>query len=298
MRGTFPAFWNFLTIRCPRVLLVPVTLAGLLTCLGTATASAATCVTWSGTSAVSPGTSNNLLAATTVLSPCDAWAVGWASGGSANRTLIEHWDGAAWTVAASPNPGASDDMLNGVHAISADDVWAVGAYSDGTGDRTLIVHWNGTKWTQVTSPNPGSTASLSAIDAVSASDAWAVGDYTIVAAGARGHSAVGGSHTLALHWNGTKWAGAATPSPANPGSADSLRSVAVASASNAWAVEGVNGILHWDGQSWTTVATPQPPGAISTALNAVASTPAGSAWAVGVLNNGGPPSQPYAIHCC
>jgi hypothetical protein len=93
MRGIFPAFSHFLAIRCPRVLLVPVMLAGLLTCLGTATASAATCVTWSGTPAVSPRASGNFLAATTVLSPCDAWAVGWAANGGVNQTLTEHWDG-------------------------------------------------------------------------------------------------------------------------------------------------------------------------------------------------------------
>ena len=61
MRGTFPAFSHFLAIRCPRLLLVPVTLAGLLACLGTATASAATCVTWSGTPAVSPRAPGNIL---------------------------------------------------------------------------------------------------------------------------------------------------------------------------------------------------------------------------------------------
>jgi hypothetical protein len=88
-----------------------------------------------------------------------------------------------------------------------------------------------------------------------------------------------------------------TPSPPNPAAGDSLRSVAVPSASNAWAVEGVNGIVHWDGSTWTAVTTPQPPGA-TTALAGVASTSAGSAWAAGVLNNGSPPSQPYAIHCC
>src|SRR5215469_3642357 len=160
MRGTFPAFWNFLTIRCPRLFLVLVTLAGLLTCLGTATASAATCVSWSGTPAVSPRTSSNLLAATTVLSPCDAWAAGWGANGGVNQTLIEHWDGASWAVVDSPDPGTGANILNGVHAISADDVWAVGAYSDGAGDRILILHWNGGAWTKVASPNPGSTASL------------------------------------------------------------------------------------------------------------------------------------------
>jgi hypothetical protein len=46
------------------------------------------------------------------------------------------------------------------------------------------------------------------------------------------------------------------------------------------------------------VATPQPPGATVTTLHAVAATPAGSTWAVGLFEGGGPPTMPYAIHCC
>jgi hypothetical protein len=182
-----------------------------------------------------PRASGSFLAATTVLSPCDAWAVGWAANGGVNQTLTEHWDGASWTVVASPDPGTAANLLNGVHAISSDDVWAVGAYADSSADRTLILHWNGSSWTKVASPNPGNVASLSGIDAVSASDAWAVGQYSVVAAGARGRSAVLGTHTLVLHWNGSTWKQVASPNPVDGGG---LTAVTATSASNAWAVGG------------------------------------------------------------
>jgi len=125
------------------------------------------------------------------------------------------------------------------------------------------------------------------VAASSASNAWAVGNT----------SNGGQSHTLALHWNGRRWARVSTPSPANPAASDGLTSVAVTSTSNAWAVEGVNGLLHWNGRSWTAVQTPEVPGA-TFSLSAVAARSAGSAWAVGTLSNGAPPTQPFAIHCC
>jgi len=246
---------------------------------------------WTQVPSPSPSSDFNDLTSVHATSATDAWAVGTFDNGTADQTLILHWNGTAWQQVSSPSPGGpgSNDELFGVTATSANDAWAVGNVEAPTGNETsLILHWNGLQWTRKASPHPGTNSPLLAVDASSATNAWAVGNT----------SNGGLSQTLALHWNGSKWARVATPSPANPGSADSLRSVAVPSASNAWAVEGVNGILHWDGQAWTAVDTPQPPGAISTALNAVASTRAGSAWAVGVLNNGSPPSQPYAIHCC
>jgi len=246
---------------------------------------------WTQVLSPNPSRDFNDLSSVHAASATDAWAVGTFDNGTADQTLILHWNGTAWTQVTSPSPGGpgSNDELFGVTATSASNAWAVGNVEATNGNETsLILHWNGLQWARVASPHPGTTSPLFAVDASSATNAWAVGDT----------SSGGLSQTLALHWNGTKWAGAATPSPANPGSADSLRSVAVPSASNAWAVEGVNGILHWDGHTWTTVTTPQPPGAISTVLNAVASTRAGSAWAVGVLNDGSPPTKPYAIHCC
>jgi len=246
---------------------------------------------WTQVPSPNPSPDFNDLSSVHAVSANDAWAVGTFDNGTVDQTLIVHWNGTAWTQVAAPSPGGltSNDELFGVTATSASDAWAVGNVEATNGNQTsLILHWNGNQWTRKASPHPGTNSPLLAVDASSASNAWAVGNT----------SAGGLSQTLALHWNGSKWVRVASPSPANPGSGDSLRSVAIASTSNAWAVEGVNGILHWDGTTWTAVATPQPIGAISTALDAVDVTPAGSAWAVGVLSNGSPPSQPYAIHCC
>src|SRR2546429_7916230 len=103
--------------------------AGMLTSPGSAGALAATCESWSGVQPPSPGPSDNALFSTTVLSPCDAWAVGYDFSSGANQTLIEHWNGSAWHVVSSPDPGSADNFLTSVRAVSSADVWAVGGYS-------------------------------------------------------------------------------------------------------------------------------------------------------------------------
>src|SRR5439155_2016741 len=103
----------------------------------------------------------------------DVWAVGYYTVfGSADHTLIEHWNGASWGIVPSPNPG-SNNYLYGVVALSANDIWAVGEYIDSSGvyRRTLVEHWNGTSWSVVPSPN----GSLHGVAAVASNDLWAVG---------------------------------------------------------------------------------------------------------------------------
>jgi hypothetical protein len=300
MRGILRAFWNFFAIRCGRVLLVPVTLAGFLTGLEPASASAATCVSWSGTPAASPGTPDTALLATAVLSPCDAWAVGWQSIGGVHQTLIEHWDGASWTAMSSPSPGTSDNALNGVHATSPANAWAVGTYTDSGVDRGLILHWDGHAWTEVTSPNPGSITSLTAIDAISASDAWAVGDYAIVAAGRTRRAVAGGSRTLVLHWTGGTWKQVASPTPAGGGA---LNGVTATSAGNAWAVGNTVSsggdqtlILHWNGTAWKRQPSPDPGGGNGNVLTAADAISASNAWAVGAFDNTSSVTQNLVLH--
>jgi hypothetical protein len=245
---------------------------------------------WTQVPSPNPSQDFNDLSSVHAVSATNAWAVGTFDNGTADQTLILHWDGMAWSQLASPDPGGpgSNDELFAVTATSASNAWAVGNVEATNGNETsLILHWDGRTWTQVASPHPGTDSPLFAVDASSASNAWAVGNTFDGSL----------SHTLALHWNGRTWARVASPSPANPGSGDSLSSVTVTSASNAWAVEGISGILHWNGHNWSAVTTPQPPGATAV-LHAVAATPAGSAWAVGVLIDGSPTSKPYAIHCC
>ncbi len=127
-----------------------------------------------------------------VISPSDAWAVGWSvSAGSSKsiaivqRTLIEHFNGFSWSIVASPNMSSVGNMLDGVAALGPNNVWAVGAWassglaSPGAG-YTLVEHFNGTSWSLMPSPSPPGTldSELNAIATVpfSSTQAWAVGD--------------------------------------------------------------------------------------------------------------------------
>ena len=270
-------------------LTIPLLLAGTAARVGPAAASAAACQAssgaqvWGGPTPPSPGTAYNEFKGVTVLSPCDAWAVGFdQNSGGLDQTLIEHWDGAAWTVVPSPDVAGGNNQLNAVRAKSATDIWAVGESFVTGSDQALILHWDGQTWAQVASPNPGGRAYLTAVRAVSGTDAWAVGAFF----------SAGESQPLTLHWNGLKWAQVASP---HPGIVGALYGVAAISASNAWAVgyffngtadQGV--IVHWNGQKWARQASPNPGGSgRDTGLSAIAAGAAsGKAWAVGSYFDG------------
>ena len=270
-------------------LAISLLLAGTAAGIGPATASAAACQAssgpqvWGGQPPPSPGTADNELTGVTVLSLCDAWAVGFDQDtGGLDQTLIEHWDGAAWTVVPSPDVAGRNNELNAVRADSPADVWAVGESFVTGSDRPLILHWDGHVWAKSASPNPGGKAYLTAVRAVSATDAWAVGAFF----------AGGEFQSLILHWDGHTWAQVASP---HPGTDAVLYGVAATSASNAWAVGtffngtvGQGFMLRWNGQNWARQAIPNPGGpARDTRLNAVAAGAAsGKAWAVGEYFDG------------
>jgi hypothetical protein len=201
---------------------------------------------WTPVPTPSPGTGIDgaALNAVTVLSPADAWAVGWHSirSGAGEVTLIMHWNGARWAQVPSPSPGGSQGVsaLGGVTAVSASDMWAVGSFqgsSPGSAPNALVLHWNGARWAQVPSHSPAGSG-LGGVTALSATRAWAVGQGP-------------GNTPLVLRWNGTRWA--PVPSPAPRGSlGTALGGVSATSASDAWAV-GVGLttlVLHWNGTSW------------------------------------------------
>ncbi len=236
---------------------------------------------WVQVDSPDPGSRNNFLNSVRAASPSSIWAVGASGDGAVSKTLIEHWNGTAWKTVPSPSPGSGFNELNGVRPVSASDAWAVGddAGASGTHKKTLILHWNGSTWKPVASPNPGGTGKdnyLFAVAATAARDAWAVGE---IVAGT-------GIQTLILHWNGSKWARVASPSP---GTASELFAVSATSAANVWAVGEVTAgtteqtlVLHWNGRTWARVASPNPGGsAHDNVLDGVAATSASSAWAVG-----------------
>jgi hypothetical protein len=152
----------------------------------------------------------------------------WRDSGSQQAAwpIILRWNGAAWTQVDAPHLKGTGGELLGVDAISAVNVWAAGDVSDSAGEHTLIVRWNGTAWTRAPSPNPGGRGvvdSLRDVAATSAANAWAAG---YISNGASNQS-------LILHWNGTAWTRAASPSP---GAGGNLVGIAASSPANTWAV--------------------------------------------------------------
>jgi hypothetical protein len=268
---------------------------GVLTGAGpAAAASAATCPKPAPVQPPSPGTASNELHGVTIVSACSVWAVGTDSSGGPAQTLTEHWNGSAWVVRSSPNPGTASNVLNAASAASATDIWAVGTFSSAAvGDRTLIEHWDGSAWRVIPSPHPGEFSELSGVKAVSASDAWAVGTFV--------NKQRTTDRTMTLHWDGSSWKHVASPNR-NGTAINFLTGVAATSASNAWAIGGVdqNGtsdstlLMRWNGTNWSLLTSPNP-GTVNE-LAAVAATSASNVWAVGTFTS--PHGQAFAIHCC
>jgi len=222
-------------------------------------------------------------------SATNAWAVGSYTNGLADFTLIDHWNGAKWLQTPSPSPGVGITSTNlyGVEATSAFNAWAVGYYSANGSYLTLTEHWNGSTWIHVPSPNPAGAAAsfLTGVAATSPDNAWAVG-----------YSGTGSKNkTLIEHWNGRSWTIVPSPSPGPHGGQNILNSVAMTSATSAWAV-GYDGnvitiadrtlILHWNGTQWKQVASVSPAGGAGVSqLYGVAADAAGKAWAVGLYFN-------------
>jgi hypothetical protein len=173
------------------------------------------------------------------ISPSSAWAVGTAVAGSVSRPLIERFQKGHWAVVGSP---AEQGELESVTVVSARNAWAVGYRSSAGGNKTLIEHWNGAKWAVVASPNVARVAGQAAgnqlrgVAARSAANAYAVG--VAIAPG-------GAEVTLLLHWNGHRWARAASPNPGGGGVSE-LQGSAASAATGFWIAGAYlkGGVLH------------------------------------------------------
>ena len=232
---------------------------------------------WKQVASPDPADLENILTGVAALSATNIWAVGFTSTtGSAEHTLILHWNGTVWQQVASPSPSPAGNFLQGVAATSASNAWAVGWYFSGNrGTNILIEHWNGTAWRRVTSPSVAD-GFIAGVAATSASNAWAAGGGQF------------GGSAFILHWNGTAWRRVALPIPDKGGL---LTGVAATSARNAWAVGSsflTNSarpihtlILHWNGTTWQRVKSPNPRPRFNNFLQGVAATSSRNAWAVG-----------------
>ena len=244
------------------------------------------------------GATQNVLKAVRGSSATNVWAVGYfVNSNNVDQTLILHWNGTSWKQVPSPDPSgpAMDQELTSVASNSAQDAWAVGFYYTGV-DKSMILHWNGSSWKQVTSPNPGSQGTfLYGVRATSASSAWAVG------------SAFNGTadKTLIVRWDGSAWKQVKSPNPGGATQNNDLSSVAVTSATDAWAAGEYDSgtgtrtlVLHWDGSAWTQATTPNLGGSsIDDSFTSVGASSANSVWAVGHYFNGAV-DQTLALHCC
>jgi hypothetical protein len=176
---------------------------------------------WNGTAwtATTVESNNQFLFGASADATNDAWAVGF-SGSDNIETSAMHWDGTNWKSVATPNVGEGTNKLNAVLALAPNDVWAVGfstpvAPPKQAATLTLIEHFDGTNWAVVPSPNVGPDSSnqsnrLLGLTANSANDVWAFGSY--FAPDGSGHQM-----TLLLHWDGTRWTVASSPSPTRAG---------------------------------------------------------------------------------
>ncbi|HEX3272635.1 MAG TPA: hypothetical protein VHR15_18460 [Ktedonobacterales bacterium] len=160
------------------------------------------------------------------VAPNDVWAVGGQTTtqcGDALPALIEHWDGAKWTRIANTPIG----ILRSVSAVSATDVWAVG---DGFGGTPLALHWDGKKWSLATSGLTKESRFVS-VSAHVTDDVWAISGGSHFY---NGNYVFSGEQILLWHWDGKNWK--STPVNCSAGAVCGLRSLAMVSAGEAWAV--------------------------------------------------------------
>jgi hypothetical protein len=180
-----------------------------------------------------------------VLSPTDAWAVGY---GNNYSTLLEHWDGTSWSLVTSA-PFGADKPLYGISALSASDVWVSGG-----GETPFVAHFDGTAWNEVPTVDLGGAYSvLYKIAAVTSNDVWAAGF----------RETARGEDTLIEHWDGHAWSIVASP---HPNDDDYIRSLVAVSASDIWLGGTWFGdepqytehplLEHWNGSAWSLVASP------------------------------------------
>jgi hypothetical protein len=201
--------------------------------------------TWRQLPSPNPSSTETQLTGVTATSAKNAWAVGfYVDGDTFAQTLILHWNGSTWRRMRSPDVGGptSANSFSAVAAASGSAAWAVGgSATKGHPGQVLIARWNGRKWRRLdvaSLDRPSIDGSLTGVTVLSAKDAWAVGSYgTFV------------EHTLAAHWNGTRWA--LVPSP-DLGTFNQFTAVAASSPSDIWAAGYYNAVgpdfamaFHW-----------------------------------------------------
>jgi hypothetical protein len=193
------------------------------------------------------------------VSPTLAWAGGIVGAGSgAPNQIIEQWNGAQWNVFPGPKfPAGGQPAIYAMTSTSANDIWAIGSLlaDDGQLLYFLFEHYDGSSWTFTSSLS--GDAFLMGASADATNDVWAVGFN-----GPENDD----SRTLAMHFDGSTWIAARTPSVGN--GANQLNGVLALAPNDVWAVgfstpvappsqaATLTLIEHFDGTSWSVVPSP------------------------------------------
>lgn len=210
--------------------------------------------TWSIVATPNPaGSSDSQLLDVDCLSTTSCFAVGTATIGGVQQTLMERWDGTAWTLVPSPNlGGASRNTLTDIDCTTVTSCVAVGSTTTGSLMQMFIEQWDGTAWTIAPGADWGR---LTGVTCTSASQCLAVSDE-------------GGllyEPATFRYWDGTTWS--AVPGPFFGGLSMLPKASAVScTAANACAVVGtdvqeplpiagcstIGFAARWDGTSWSS----------------------------------------------
>jgi hypothetical protein len=225
---------------------------------------------WSVADTPNLGSNANLLRGVAVISPDDAWAVGYGddAGGFRGKAIALHWNGSVWSTANPSQPGRGAGLAS-VTALASNDVWAVG--SDGRAP--LAEHYDGSVWSVV--PTPAIEGSLYTVEAIAPDDVWAAGESD--------------EATLLMHWDGKAWT--VVPSPNGPLPSNELSDLVAAGPSQVWAV-GVSYddiavqyttlVERWNGRAWKIVTSPNPDPEYSDLEGVTLAD--GTLWAVGATD--------------
>jgi hypothetical protein len=162
--------------------------------------------------------------------PNNLYAVGGPRGTPGLKTLVMHFDGAAW----SRVDVAGTETFWWTHGTSATDIWMVG-------EKGRIARFDGTTLTETPS---GTTATLYGVWAASKSDAWASG-------GSPGLGTAAPQDVL-LHWDGQAW----TPSPLPQTLGHTYFKVWGTSSENLYVVGEAGTIWHRVGTTWKLESDP------------------------------------------
>ena len=217
---------------------------------------------WNGTAWVvqpvaTPSSGAASLSGVSCVSPTSCVAVGYVSttNGSAQKPLVETWNGTSWAVqAASPRPATG--ALAGVNCPSPTFCVAVGyGFRGRLVGAPLVEIWNGQSWRSEPTPKVGrfNSGSLSAVSCAAVSDCTAVGQYLV-------HREDDDHGILAEHFNGTRWQVRGKLGPASQGTLEGVscpRGGACLAVGAVGLDQGQPGIpiaQRWNGRRWVTMA--------------------------------------------